>query len=303
MNRPLLSICIPTYNRSKYLKECLDSIVSQMSNQDIYEQIEIVITDNASTDDTTKTVQEFQKKYSNIHYFRNEKNLGFDRSFTKLIEKSRGKYCLSIGDDDAFFEGSIAMLLQKIQDTDVPYFGLNCWGYDHALQHPVLPMPTIHLKKDLHFKKLSDYVKTIPRYTDLVGVFVGLSTQLFLRDPWVLFEPKDPYFDTLAVHMYVLMSIYKSEPYTIIAEPVIKTRSSNIRWDVFAGLETIQGRITSTIKIATWVKDTFNLPISNTRMILYFYTREYWFTFKEIAKAWLTKVGLKKIIVIYRKMR
>ncbi len=303
MNRPLLSICIPTYNRAAFLPECLDSIVSQYSDENVFKNIEVVIADNASTDNTQEVVKKYLEKYSNITYFRNEKNLGFDRSFSRLIEKSAGIYCLSIGDDDAFFQNTLSLIIKKIEHSDIPFFGLNCWGYDADLKNSVLPYPNLQISEDLHYSTLSKYIHSIKQYTNLVGVFVGLSTQLFLRDPWVAFIGKEKYFDTLAIHMYVNLSVFKNKKFCIIAEPVIKTRSSNIRWDVFAGLETIQGRITSTLSIVTWIRDTFALPISNIQLYTYFYTREYWFTLKEILKRYLTKVGLEKIIICYRKMR
>jgi abequosyltransferase len=305
MNRPLLSICIPTYNRAAYLPTCLDSIVSQLNNATLQEEVEIVIADNASTDGTENVVKHYVETYKNVRivYFNNQKNIGFDRSFTKLIEKSSGVYCLSIGDDDAFFDNTIPMILSKIKEVDVPFFGLNCWGYDSDLKNPVLPHPNLKIETDLYYKKLSDYIRTIKKYTNLVGIFVGLSTQLFKRDPYVAYNGKEKFFDTLVIYMYINLSVYKDSPFVTIAQPVIKTRSSNIRWDVFAGLETIQGRIQSTLEIVTWVRDMFNLPISNTSFYIYFYTREYWFTFKEIIKRKLSEYGLGGIIAYYRKIR
>ena len=303
MNRPLLSICIPTYNRALYLPECLESIVSHYDDPEVLENIEVVIADNASTDNTTEIVKRYQEKYPNIIYFRNEKNLGFDRSFARLIERSTGKYCLSIGDDDAFFENSLSLIIKKLKHTDVPFFSLNCWGYDAELKNKVLPYPNLQVKEDLYFDTLSEYVHSIKKYTNLVGIFVGLSTQLFLRDPWVNFPHKEKYFDTLAIHMYVNLSIHKNAPFVIIAEPVVKTRSSNIRWDVFAGLETISGRIKGTIEVVLWMKKQFGLPISPITINVYFYTREYWFTFKEILKRILQRAGLLNVIIYYRKIR
>lgn len=304
MSTPLLSICIPTYNRAAYLPICLDSIVNEYkTSNELLELTEIVIADNASTDDTANIVKEYQKKYPNIIYFRNERNLGFDRSFTRLMERATGKYCLSIGDDDAFFEGAIPKIVKMLKTSTVPFYGLNCWGYDAELKNPVLPHPNLTISKDIHSKTLSVYVHSIKRYTNLIGVFVGLSTQLYLREPWVKYEGKEKFFDTLAVYMYINLINFKNEPFTIIAEPFVKTRSSNIRWGVFAGLETIQGRISSTLQMAMWIRDLFNLPISNTRFYIYFYTREYWFTLKEIIKRDLQKIGLGKIIALYRKLR
>jgi abequosyltransferase len=59
---PLLSICIPTYNREKYLKRLLDSIVCQKEFTDT-DDVEIVVDDGPSTDNTETMVKEYIKKY------------------------------------------------------------------------------------------------------------------------------------------------------------------------------------------------------------------------------------------------
>lgn len=303
MSRPLLSICIPTYNRAAFLPTCLESIISQITDEELHKSIEVVIADNASTDNTENVVKEYLEKYPYIVYFRNERNLGFDRSFERLIEKSSGKYCLSIGDDDAFFEDTLKYIVDTIKTTDVPFFNLNCWGYDNLLQEKALHKPNLDIQKDEKYKTLREYMITIKKYTNLVGIFVGLSTQLFQRDPWVAYQNKEKFYDTLAIHMYINLSVFKDSPFIVLAKPVIKTRSSNIRWDVFAGLETISGRIKETIKTALWVKETFNLPVSKTQLVYYFYIREYWFTFKEIIKKILFTYKLQTLVVLYRKIR
>jgi abequosyltransferase len=80
---PLLSICIPTFNRRKYLQECFESIITQdgFNEQDI----EIVISDNASEDDTSSLVYEYMNRYSNIVYHRNEENIGADRNVLQIL--------------------------------------------------------------------------------------------------------------------------------------------------------------------------------------------------------------------------
>ncbi len=304
MERPILSICIPTYNRARYLPECLSSIVSQLEVKEMGDNVEIVIADNASTDNTEDIVKEYQKLHANIIYFRNEKNIGFDRSFARLLERSTGIYCLSLGDDDALFPGALNHILAKIKEMpDVPFFGLNCWGYDVDLKNAILPYPNLRITKDHRYGTLAHYVRSIKEYTNLVGVFVGLSTQLFKRDPWVAYIGKEKFFDTLAIHMYVNLSIYKDFPFALIALPIVKTRSSNIRWDVFEGLGTITGRIKGTITTVTWIKNHFRLPISKTTINIYFYTREYWFTGKEVLKRMLQRMGLLKVIIYYRTLR
>ena len=59
MNETLLSICITTYNRANYLGDCLSSIVEQFDNRELIDQIEIMISDNASADNTTDIIKGF----------------------------------------------------------------------------------------------------------------------------------------------------------------------------------------------------------------------------------------------------
>ncbi|MBK7095860.1 MAG: glycosyltransferase [Saprospiraceae bacterium] len=68
----LLSITIPTYNRASFLKETLKQLFFQFDEIDI-NQIEIIVSDNCSTDNTSEVIFEFVKKGFQINYIRNEK--------------------------------------------------------------------------------------------------------------------------------------------------------------------------------------------------------------------------------------
>ena len=301
MSKPR-SICIPTYNRAGFLPDCLDSIAVQFENKEVRDQMEVVISDNASSDNTAEVVKKYTDKYPNIRYFRNAANVGFDKNLLNVVEKSVGEYCLPIGDDDAFFPDSFEFILEKIKTVRVPYYLINSWGYDHELSDPVLAHPNTDIEEDKVYTDLITYTRTIKKYVDLVGNFCGMS-QIFKRDAWMRFQDKERYIGTNAVHYYILLSIFKNSPCASLAKPVIKTRSSNIRWNVFPGLEQYCGRAASMIGRTKWIRDAFNLPISNFRINVYFYTREYWFTTKEVVKGMLSKLGLGGITALYRKMR
>ncbi|MCK5459615.1 glycosyltransferase, partial [Candidatus Parcubacteria bacterium] len=91
MKQPTLSILIPTYNRAHLVIETLDSITKQINNELIHD-IEIVITDDGSNDDTEKTIKLYKENNPcNIVYFKNEKNLGFDKNLINTVSKARGK--------------------------------------------------------------------------------------------------------------------------------------------------------------------------------------------------------------------
>lgn len=91
----LFSILIPAY-KSKYLKECINSILAQT-----YSNYEIIIVDDASPEDLATIVNEFVD--SRVHYFRNEKNYGAVNvvdNWNKCLEFASGEYCICMGDDD-----------------------------------------------------------------------------------------------------------------------------------------------------------------------------------------------------------
>jgi len=91
---PLVTIAIPTYNRAdSYLKQSLGSAVHQT-----YPNIEIIVSDNCSTDSTEAVVQSFND--SRIRYFKQEENIGAFKNFNFCVQESTGDYFLLLGDDD-----------------------------------------------------------------------------------------------------------------------------------------------------------------------------------------------------------
>lgn len=102
--KPLLSICIPTYNRVEYLKRSIESIIHQKAFID--NKVEIVIADNASADGTDIMVNEYTKQYDNISYYRNEKNIGND-NFPFALSKGTGVLRRLCNDTLCFKDGSL----------------------------------------------------------------------------------------------------------------------------------------------------------------------------------------------------
>ncbi len=97
-----LSILIPTYNRSKHLEKCLQSIFEQVLQSVNYiNNIEILVSDNCSEDTTQEVLEKYSSnKFINFRFWKNTKNLGFDRSVYKLICESSGQFCWIFGDDE-----------------------------------------------------------------------------------------------------------------------------------------------------------------------------------------------------------
>ncbi|MEK3792180.1 glycosyltransferase [Paenibacillus sp. FSL R7-0204] len=109
---PLLSICIPTYNRAANLDQCLSSIFSQLQDDN---QVEVIVCDNASTDATPQVIARYASRYPCLRSFRNSLNVGADRNIYLVAQLAKGKFIKWHGDDDYFVENSIPTLLDVIQ--------------------------------------------------------------------------------------------------------------------------------------------------------------------------------------------
>lgn len=98
-SRPMVSINISTYNRSHLLPRCLNSILSQD-----YQPMEIVIVDDASSDDTETVVQSYQTRDRTIRYIKNKANEGLAASRNTAIRCSEGHYIAFLDDDDEWID-------------------------------------------------------------------------------------------------------------------------------------------------------------------------------------------------------
>lgn len=111
-NRPLLSICIPTYNRAIPLRKCLDSIL--LNSQYEINKVEIVVSDNLSTDGTEELMKEYIHKYR-ILYNRNDKNIGGERNFLKVLSMAHGEFVKLHNDYCEFSKEGLGFLLKVLE--------------------------------------------------------------------------------------------------------------------------------------------------------------------------------------------
>jgi abequosyltransferase len=111
MGNPILSICIPTYNRAKFLGECLESL----AHLDVkyWRDVEVIVSDNASTDNTREIVDQFQRTLP-LRYFRNGSNIGAGLNVFAAASYALAEYVWIFGDDDVFEKAAVASALQNI---------------------------------------------------------------------------------------------------------------------------------------------------------------------------------------------
>ena len=118
----ILTIAIPTYNRENLLKRAIESIIPQMN-----EKVELLISDNASTDGTEQLV----KKYEGINYIRNVSNIGPDANFLQCYTQSSGKYILLLGSDDILLPDAIDSMLYALKDKEYSLVFINHGSFEN----------------------------------------------------------------------------------------------------------------------------------------------------------------------------
>lgn len=104
--KPLVSILIPTYNREKFIKECILSAINQS-----YKNIEIIIVDNNSSDKTSAICKELENRFNNIKFFSNDANIGPVRNWKKSIDLANGELGKILFSDDLLLKNCIQSMV------------------------------------------------------------------------------------------------------------------------------------------------------------------------------------------------
>ncbi len=114
-SRPVLSLCIPTYNRLAYLKAAVESGLRELTELTA-KDAELLVIDNASTDGTWDFLADLQHMNPRLRLYRNSENLGFDGNYLRCVEEARGEFVWVMGDDDVWMPGSLARMSKEIEN-------------------------------------------------------------------------------------------------------------------------------------------------------------------------------------------
>jgi glycosyltransferase involved in cell wall biosynthesis len=119
---PLVTIGVPNYNYAHFIEEALDGVAAQT-----YKNIELIIVDDCSTDDSIAVIENWIKRYSGsitINFIKNHDNLGLTKSCNVILKNARGKYFQPLDADDIIMPNKIEKqvnLLEANEDTALVY--------------------------------------------------------------------------------------------------------------------------------------------------------------------------------------
>jgi len=125
-SQPLVSVIIPVYNAEKYVEQAVRSIMNQT-----YKNLEILITDDCSTDGSFAILQKLAEEDARIKLFQNEQNQKIVRTLNALVERATGKYIARMDADDISLAKRIEKQVAFLEaNADIAICGTNAWHID-----------------------------------------------------------------------------------------------------------------------------------------------------------------------------
>jgi glycosyltransferase involved in cell wall biosynthesis len=164
MPEPLISIGIPTYNRVAELDRAIESALSQD-----YKNLEVIVSDNGSSDSTEDLCRRFAARDGRIRYFRQPANRGATENFRFVLRQAIGELFIWLGDDD-WLEPTYLSRCAAVLLADSSY-SVVC-GLDRYFVESVLDCvgPKIDLESNQPADRVLDYFRTVGRNGMLYGV-------------------------------------------------------------------------------------------------------------------------------------
>lgn len=210
-----LSFCIGTYNRGAFIGETLDNIISQAT----YE-CEIVVSDNASTDNTEQVVADCSRRFNRLRYLRQETNQGIDRNYNHAVEQARGEYCWLMPDDDLLRPGAVARVLDALR-KDPSVIMVNVEIKDFSMSK-VLQGRCLNFESDRVYGR-----GEMDRFfLDIDPTLMYIGNVIIRRSLWLARE-RARYFDSLFIHVGMIFQERLPSNALVIAEPLISYRLGN----------------------------------------------------------------------------
>jgi len=216
-----ITIAIPTYNGARTIERTIDSIFNQVFSTD---DVDIIICDNCSTDNTSELIKPFD---SRITIFKNESNLGGDRNFQLCVERSDSEYVWIVGDDDVLKENSIAEVLTKIRTDTYACIFVNYSLYDIKLQKEIL-QKVVPINQDIVAKGISQFLE----HTNIAGNFLS---SIIHNKEYFKSVNSAKYYGTCFLQFAVIIDYVNNNDTLIIAQSLVTNMGDSTDREFNAG--------------------------------------------------------------------
>lgn len=168
---PIVSICCVTYNHARYIAQTLSGFLAQETSF----PFEILVGDDASTDETVKIIEEFKARYpGRITLFRRSSNIGPRRNFAQVTASARGKY-IALCDGDDYWTDACKLQIQVDFLEANPEFTICCHSYKVQIGDTIIPSPPARVFDTLDFQQ---YASELPNIQNVSVMFRNIVQPL-----------------------------------------------------------------------------------------------------------------------------
>jgi abequosyltransferase len=219
-----LSVVIPTYNFANYLPETLDSILTQLR----VGEVEILILDGASSDETPAIIKKYQRYFSNITFVRLAQRGGIDRDMARAVTQASGDYCWLFSGDDLMLPGTLAKVLEKIESGEDLYLTRHLEWVDDRGEWVV--WPTLNVTDEPVFQLSNDAERVAYfSHAENTEAFFGFIGGLIVRRAkWESVCINEEFVGTCWAHVARLFEIMPNGlTVKVLAEPYLRRRPDN----------------------------------------------------------------------------
>lgn len=220
----LLTICIATYNRAGYLPDTLNSIIGQI---DAYDDVEVLVVDGNSTDDTESVVEKFRLKCRHLHYLRLEEKGGVDKDYDIAVNRATGLYCWLFTDDDLLSEDAVGRVRDAIVSKGAGLIVVNAEIRDYHLQR-VLKKSALPIERDVETDLTNSGREGLFRLCATHMTFIG--SIVIRRSLWIE-SARDMFYGTRFIHVGVISTLSDATRVLVLAAPLIRIRLGNAEWN------------------------------------------------------------------------
>lgn len=146
---PLVSIILPIYNGEAFMRASIESCIAQT-----YQNWELLIVDDCSTDSTSQIAREYEEKDARIHYYKNENNLRLPRNLNRGFSLAKGEFLTWTSDDNYYKPDAIEKMVEVLKTTNHEFVFANCYlinEKDEIVTQTAIPADYTHAIWDNNF--------------------------------------------------------------------------------------------------------------------------------------------------------
>lgn len=238
MTTPLLSICVPTFNRADRLRVMLEAALPQVAEH--AGKVELWVSDNASSDDTPR-VAEDARPLGPLNYSRNETNIGLVSNVIKATtELARGEFVWVLGDDDLLRPGAVARVLARLEanpELDIIYLNFRHAVYEahwpkHALGGYEEPFVAV-ANRDVSERPVRRWRELIRGESSMCGqLYVHVVRRSIWQDYWRGRPRQEDFSDSRwsFPHSHMIAETVMNNPSYYVGDPVLTIFNGGQSW-------------------------------------------------------------------------